>query len=267
VEELYNAVLDRGLDLPAGEYTFVVMDEFQDYVDFSCNNSLNDNAFVAKSREFNNISVFAFQSVSSLISRGRQKERIESFINNCNNRIIMYCDDPWTQAISYRHSIVTLTKLGPGEAIALKFNMLLRKHECGLETLQKAHDEFETRLAAAEALGPVYADEIAQKACKAEAEDPAPDYRLQEAVVEWSGKIPPPEKPKTKEELEEEKRQAEEKELEEKLKAMVIKNESEWEIAEALRKSELREPDWTMGRTMDGVRSVGRITHRNDEDD
>jgi len=232
LEEYYKAVFARGLDIPEGEYTFAVMDEFQDFVDFSSYNSLNDNAFVAKSREFNNIFIAAFQSVSSLFERGLRAEKIESFINNCNNRIFMYCDDPWTQTISRRHSIVSLTKLGPGEAVALKFNMLLRKHESGLETLQEAYDIFQARLAAAEAMGPFYADDIARRASKAEAEDPPSDLRLEEALLEWSEKSPPLEPSKTEEEKYKEQRKADQR-----------KAQSEKEIEEALRESELWEPD------------------------
>ena len=189
LSEYYKAVFVRGLGLDVGEKTFLVMDEFQDFADFGSFNALNDNAFVAKSREFNNIFVAASQSVSALITRGFLPAKIESFINNCNNRIFMYCDDPWTQEVSRRHSIVSLTKLGPGEAVTVKFNIALRQHECGLDTLQNAHDECQARLSAGEALGPLYADEIAKKAIKSEAEDPESTFPLEEALLEMNEEI------------------------------------------------------------------------------
>jgi hypothetical protein len=228
LEAFYQAVFARGLELPAGEKTFAVMDEFQDFADFSSNNALNDNAFVAKSREFNNIFVAASQSVSALITRGYLPAKIESFINNCNNRIFMYCDDPWTQEVSRRHSIISLTRLGPGEAVTVKFNMDLRKHECGLETLQIAHDESQARLAAGEALGPIYNDEIARRALKPEADDPLPSYHIETALEEMGPLL---ELPKT---------EAEKRKIDMALEAK--KAQSKKEVEMALMESELRGP-------------------------
>ena len=152
LETFYQAVFARGLELPECQYTFLVADEFQDFVDFNRLNRFNDNAFTAKSREFNNILIAGTQSLSALLNRGGKKENVESFINNCNNRVMLYSDDPWTQEVANRHEGLHLTYLNPGEAAVVKFNQTSRRHNHGRESLQKAHDTTQARLAEGKAL-------------------------------------------------------------------------------------------------------------------
>jgi hypothetical protein len=152
MEIFYQAVFARGLELPSGQFTFLVADEFQDFVDFKPINPLNDNAFTAKSREFNNILIFGTQSLSAMLARAEKKENVESFVNNCNNRIFLYSDDPWTQKVVNRHEGIMLTQLGPGKAAVVKFNQNLRSHEHGLESLQQAYDACQAKLAEGAAL-------------------------------------------------------------------------------------------------------------------
>jgi len=152
LEAFYRAVFDRGLGLPAGKYTFLVADEFQDFVDFNRSKLYNDNDFTAKSREFNNIMVVGTQSLSALRARGGERENVECFVNNCNNRVFLYSDDPWTQEVVNRHEHIHLAELGPGEAVMVKFNGTTRRHDHGWESLQSAHDACQARLAEGETL-------------------------------------------------------------------------------------------------------------------
>jgi hypothetical protein len=152
METFYKAVYARGLSLPPGEYTFLVADEFQDFVDFRPNNLNNDNAFTAKSREFRNILIAATQSLSALLTRGGRREYVECFMNNINNRVNFYSDDSWTQDVASHHVSMNLANLNPAQAAIVKYNQETRKHEYGLEGLQTAYDDGQARLAEAMAM-------------------------------------------------------------------------------------------------------------------
>jgi hypothetical protein len=152
METYYKAVYARGLSLPSGEYTFLVADEFQDFVDFSPNNLNNDNAFTAKSREFRNILIAATQSLSALLTRGGRREYVECFMNNINNRVNFYSDDSWTQDVANHHVSMNLADLNPAQAVIVKYNQETRKHEYGLDGLQTAYDDGQARLAEAMAM-------------------------------------------------------------------------------------------------------------------
>jgi hypothetical protein len=141
LEEYYKAVFRHGMELPPEKYTFVAADEFQDIVNFDRNNRFNDCAVIAKSREFRNIFIAGTQSMSALGNNGANHNEIEAFVNNCNNRIMLYSDDPWTQEVARRHTDMDLCALQSGEAMVVKFDLETRRHVFGLETLQQSHDE------------------------------------------------------------------------------------------------------------------------------
>ena len=146
-ERFYKAVYARGLRLAPDEYTFFIADEFQDFINLSPRNRLNDNAFTAKAREFRVIQIIGTQSISALASRGASLGAVLEYVNNFNNRIVMYCDDPATQVMTERHDPDTaLNKLGPGECLAIRFNLDTRRHEHSRERLQKAHDDIQAEL-------------------------------------------------------------------------------------------------------------------------
>jgi hypothetical protein len=96
LELYYKAVFANGLNLPQGQYTFIVAGEFQDIVKLQRTSRFNDSAFTAKAREFNNIMIMGTQSLAALLNKGGNRIDLESFVNNCNNRIMMYSDDPVT---------------------------------------------------------------------------------------------------------------------------------------------------------------------------
>lgn len=145
LEAWYEAVLKLGRpardeSLPRG---FAVVDEFQDVCDLDPVNRLNDAAFLAKAREFGIVFVGATQSASALARGGSGEARwvVESLLNNCNNRIYLYCDDPWTNELARRHSPeVHLAGLAPAEAFVVRFDAATRRHLFGMRGLQTAHD-------------------------------------------------------------------------------------------------------------------------------
>lgn len=147
LEEYYRAVFAKGLTMPERQYTFVVADEFQDFVDLSPSNRHNDNAFTAKAREFHNIFIAGAQSLAALGNRGASSRAVEAFVANCNNRIMFYSDDPFTQQMASRYlPEKPLNALESGQTLVVQFDMTDRKHKYGIETLQRAHDKLRADL-------------------------------------------------------------------------------------------------------------------------
>lgn len=141
LERFYQVTYENGLNLPADEHTFMIADEAQEIVDLSPSNKMNDNAFAAKAREFRVIQVIATQSVAALSSRGASQTAVCEYMNNFNNRIALYCDDPLTQDMTMRHMPdVSLTRLGPGQCVVTRFDMETRRHTASVESLQQEHD-------------------------------------------------------------------------------------------------------------------------------
>lgn len=141
IEAYYMAVFANGLDLPSGQYTFFIADEFQDCMDLNSENRFNDNVFAAKTREFNSIQLVALQSMAAPISRGVTPLSLDEFINNCNNRIFFYCDDPLTQSLASRFRFSAyLPELKQGQCLAMRYDIASRRHISSLENLQKSHD-------------------------------------------------------------------------------------------------------------------------------
>ncbi|BAH74951.1 type IV secretory system conjugative DNA transfer family protein [Solidesulfovibrio magneticus] len=148
--EYYRAVFENGLKLNKEEYTFFVGDEFQELSDFHPSNRYNDNSFAAKSREYKNVTIVGTQSVSSLQSRGASGASVLEFLNNVNNRIFMYCDDPVSQEVARRYNeAVFLNELEPGRAFVVKFDAQSRRRLQYVENLQISHDELQMELAEA----------------------------------------------------------------------------------------------------------------------
>lgn len=143
----HKAVYARGLALKNDEYTFFVGDEFQEFADFDPAHRYNDNSFAAKAREFRAIQIVGTQSISSLSSRGASPAGVMEFINNINNRIVLYNDDPVTQMTMERYDAdIRLNRLNPGEAFVVRFDASTRRHLHSLETFQKAHDRLREEL-------------------------------------------------------------------------------------------------------------------------
>ena len=139
--DFYKAVYKRGMKLDKGRYTFFIGDEFQEICNFNPGNRYNDNAFAAKAREYNAIQIVGTQSVSSLISRGATVEAVLEYLNNINNRIVLYCDDSITQSMVDRYDpSVLLNLLKPGEAFVLRFDHSSRRHLHSVESFQQSHD-------------------------------------------------------------------------------------------------------------------------------
>jgi hypothetical protein len=133
-----------------------------------------------------------------MLARAEKKENVESFVNNCNNRIFLYSDDPWTQEVVNRHEGIMLTPLGPGKAAVVKFNQNLRSHEHGLESLQNAYDACQAKLAEGAAL--MKANSVDGDA--SEADRPRPlkisvTKALREALPKCEGKKPEPPAPRS----------------------------------------------------------------------
>ena len=147
LERFYKAVYANGLKLADGEYVFFIGDEFQDFINLSAGNRMNDNSFTAKAREFRVAQCVATQSLSALTSRGASYSAVMEYVNNFSNRVIMYCDDPHTQTMSERYEPdIALNKLGPGECVLTRFDLTTRRHEHSRECLQLTHDSLQKEL-------------------------------------------------------------------------------------------------------------------------
>jgi hypothetical protein len=136
LEAYYAAVFHNGLYLPEGRYTFAVIDEFQDIVSLAGGNPYNDARFTAKAREFRNILILGTQSFSAL--GNRSEANVEALVNNCNNKVMLYCEDPWTQEVAARHIDADLCHMEPGEALVIRFDAEDRRHVRSRESMLNA---------------------------------------------------------------------------------------------------------------------------------
>lgn len=147
LERFYQTTYENGLGLSEGEHTFMLADEVQEITDLSPFNRMNDNSFAAKAREYKVIQVIGTQSLAALTSRGATQAAVCEYLNNFNNRITMYCDDPLTQDMTMRHiPDISLTRLGPGQCLVTRFDLDMRRHVASVESLQQAHDAMQAAL-------------------------------------------------------------------------------------------------------------------------
>lgn len=137
--EYYKAVFRNGKRLPQGKYTFLIADEVQDFFHSDREDQYNDNSFVAKCREFRNISIFGTQSVVAMqASAAGGLPDCEAFVANCNVRVFLFSDDPNTQALAPR-TLPDLETLPSGKANLAKFDVKTRDHVVGTVGLGKAY--------------------------------------------------------------------------------------------------------------------------------
>lgn len=139
LREYYQAVYRRGKRLDDRKYTFCIADEFQDFYDSSRCNPLNDNAFVAKCREFRCIAMYGTQSLAAMHSQAERQIDAETFVANNNMRLFLYSDDRHTQDLApegMRH----LDRLAPGKGVLVKYNVATREHLVGEVSMQRMHD-------------------------------------------------------------------------------------------------------------------------------
>jgi len=140
LEEYYKTVYATGLGMAEGQFSFVVIDEFQEVADLS-RNKFSDAKFIAQAREFHAIFMAATQSMAALASQGSSMAAVESFVSNCNTRVLFYSDDPYTQDIAARYDPnMLLTRLEPGQAFVIRYDSARRAHTFGIETFQKAYE-------------------------------------------------------------------------------------------------------------------------------
>ena len=152
-ERYYQSVLQNGLNLPDGAYTFMVGDEFQEIVDVNPNLRLNDKAFFGMSRQFHNINMIATQSVASLFDKGT-KSAIGALLANCTHKIMLQSSDPITM------------NWASGFRPDAKFLRTLKRGQCLVESL----DEDGTVISKGDGLNAAYASvkDILQQANKGE---------------------------------------------------------------------------------------------------
>lgn len=142
MREYYHAVFRNGKNLPAGQYTFCVADEFQDFYSSSSYDAYNDNSFVAKCREFKNIAIYGSQSIAAMDSRASSLSDSAAFLGNCNVRVFLYSDDKRTMGLA-PENLGDLDMLESGNGYLTKFDVQSRQHLVGHVNMQKLHDEMQ----------------------------------------------------------------------------------------------------------------------------
>lgn len=139
VNSFYAAVCETGLARPADKYYFICIDEFQEVADLSANR-YSDVNFIAQAREFGCIFLASTQSMAALINRGASLAAVEAFVANCNQRIMLYSDDPLTQEMARRYDGgMFLNNLDAGHAFVVRYDQTLRQHVQSLETLDTGY--------------------------------------------------------------------------------------------------------------------------------
>lgn len=165
-EKFYQDAYAHGLALEPGEFTFAIMDEFQDIVDLTPDNPFNDSAWLAKSREFRNINVLATQSFASLYAMAERPAAVDSMLNNCSTKILLQMDDPSTNA--YLKAFPDLpclpSELGRGRCLVLRFDMVNREFVICEDGTQMSYESSQSSLAEVLARGRVHDSSVATAA-------------------------------------------------------------------------------------------------------
>lgn len=154
LREYYAAVMTNGMTLPEGHYTFCLMDEAQNFLSVDREDRFNDNAFLAVTREFRNISLMGAQSVAALVARTRDREAVEAMLGNFNVRVFLYSDDPLTARLADIHDVPPLTRLESGQGLLVKYDVRTRRHLRGRVGVQRMHDALRRMLAGRRAVPP-----------------------------------------------------------------------------------------------------------------
>ncbi len=153
-EKFYQDAYAHGLLMAPGGFTFCVMDEFQDIIDLDPNNSYNDSAWFAKSREFRNINVIATQAFASLYAVSARPASVDSLLNNCSTKVIMQMDDPRTN--DYLASLPSVplmpSELQKGRCLLMKYDLSTRNYIVEEDGVQQAHDQGQVLLESMEGL-------------------------------------------------------------------------------------------------------------------
>ncbi|MCR5259962.1 MAG: DUF4116 domain-containing protein, partial [Desulfovibrio sp.] len=146
----YQAVYDRGLGLPEGQCTFLLADEFQDFISTDPTDALNDAAFVAKVREFRCAVLLGTQSAIALAQRAiRGISDVRTILGNCNIRIFMYSDEPETVSLAPA-SETPLDALGPGQAVLVHYDVAARTHRHATTGVNGMHNALQPVLVGAD---------------------------------------------------------------------------------------------------------------------
>nr|MCR5257348.1 DUF4116 domain-containing protein [Desulfovibrio sp.] len=145
----YQAVYDRGLSLPDGQATFLMADEFQDFISTDPVDPLNDAAFLAKVREFRCAVLLGTQSAIALAQRARHgMSDVRTILGNCNVRVFLYGDEPETVSLAPA-SETPLDELGPGQAVLVHYDAVSRIHRHSTTGVNDMHARLTPVLAGA----------------------------------------------------------------------------------------------------------------------
>lgn len=140
ITSYYEAVKTHGLFRTNNKKSFICIDEYPEVADLS-NSENSDANYISQGREFQGPFIAISQSMAALVAKGQSYAAVESFVSNCNNRIMLYTDDPFTQAMAYRYDPnANLKELEPGEAFVTRYDSKSRRHCQGYETLQQAFE-------------------------------------------------------------------------------------------------------------------------------
>lgn len=141
LSEAYRHVMSR-------DRFFVVLDEFQEYANFS-DSAGSDKNFVALVREFCGSLIAATQSLSALTCKVGNSMPVEAFLGNCNSIMSFYSHDAATQELAMRYNgRIRLNRLKPGQLFAVTYDSASRAHRHSLEKVNRGYREITQLLAA-----------------------------------------------------------------------------------------------------------------------
>ena len=136
----YAAAYKRGRSLPDGQYSFLLADEFQDYVSTAPSDPLNDALWLAKCREFRAVTLLGTQSATALAQRAvRGMEDVRAMLGNCNCRVYLYSDDPETCRLAETATPTPLHRLAPGQCVLAAYDTQTRRHVACLTSMNRQY--------------------------------------------------------------------------------------------------------------------------------
>ncbi len=149
LRQFYSAVYSRGLSMPDGQCTFLLADEFQDFISTDPADTFNDAAFLAKVREFKCAVLLGTQSAIALSQRAsRGISDVKSILGNCNVRIFLYSDEPETCSLA-PETETPLDDLGPGQCVLVHYCAADRTHRHSTTGVNGMHSRLAPVLAGA----------------------------------------------------------------------------------------------------------------------
>lgn len=138
IKEYYSAIFNLKVSTAFEHPSFICLDEFQE-VALLDGSRFSDSNFISQAREFGVSFIASTQSVSALACRSNSSANVDSFVSNCNTKVVFYTDDPRTQTLVSRYDNFDLCDLIANHAFVMQYLSDRREHKQSMESLNDSY--------------------------------------------------------------------------------------------------------------------------------